>query len=90
MLPFALKVVWFVLSFTGMPRCYPHPKSIIDALTHLKGLLSCWLVLGAFGRSVGASWGPFVYCVGCTILQGIFCLGEIASATNSRWAANRL
>lgn len=57
MLPFALKVVWFVLSFTG--------------------LLSCWLVLGAFGRSVGAPWGPFVYCVGCTILQGIFCLGMI-------------
>ncbi|KIK02873.1 hypothetical protein K443DRAFT_677212 [Laccaria amethystina LaAM-08-1] len=60
MLPFALKVVWFVLSFTD-----------------LKGLLSCWFVLGAFGRSVGAPWGPFVYCVGCTILQGIFCLGMI-------------
>jgi len=57
MLPFGLKIAWFVLSFTG--------------------LLSCWIVLWAFGRSVCAKWGTTLYSVGNTLLQGMFCLGMI-------------
>ena len=45
----------------------------------LEGLLSCWVVLWAFGRAVGAKWAPSLYCIGNTLLQGMFCLGEIAS-----------
>ncbi|KAF9457556.1 hypothetical protein BDZ94DRAFT_1202533 [Collybia nuda] len=42
----------------------------------LTGLLSCWVTLFSFGRIVGAYW-PLVYCIGCTLLQGAFCLGII-------------
>ncbi|KAF8156935.1 hypothetical protein B0H34DRAFT_711243 [Crassisporium funariophilum] len=57
MLPFSLKIVWFVLSFTGA--------------------IACWIVLHAFGRAVGNQWGPVMYSIGNTLLQGIFCLGMI-------------
>ncbi|KAF9068846.1 hypothetical protein BDP27DRAFT_1203312, partial [Rhodocollybia butyracea] len=57
MLPFSLKIVWFVLS--------------------LSGLLSCWAVLSAFALELRSYWLPMLYCIGCTILQGIFCLGLI-------------
>ncbi|CAA7268443.1 unnamed protein product [Cyclocybe aegerita] len=57
MLPFGLKIAWFILSLTG--------------------LFACWIVLWAFGRAVDARWGPVLYCVGNTMLQGIFCLGMI-------------
>ncbi|KAE9397717.1 hypothetical protein BT96DRAFT_63333 [Gymnopus androsaceus JB14] len=58
MLPYALKIVWFSLS--------------------LSGLISCWAVLSAFALAVPCSyWLAILYCVGCTILQGIFCLGLI-------------
>jgi hypothetical protein len=55
MLPFALKVVWFALSFSG--------------------IFACWIVLTVFARATGSYWGPMLYCVFATILQGIFCLG---------------
>ncbi|PFH48090.1 hypothetical protein AMATHDRAFT_125177, partial [Amanita thiersii Skay4041] len=55
MLPYSLKVVWFVLSVLG--------------------LFSCWVTLLAFGRAVGAYWGPLCYCFGCTLMQVIFCIG---------------
>ncbi|KAJ3909461.1 hypothetical protein F5879DRAFT_57794 [Lentinula edodes] len=57
MLPYALKIVWFSLS--------------------LSGLLSCWAVLSAFAVAVRSHWLALLYCIGCTILQGIFCLGLI-------------
>lgn len=57
MLPFALKVVWFALSFSG--------------------IFACWIVLTVFARAIGSYWGPMLYCVFATILQGIFCLGMV-------------
>ncbi|KIJ04758.1 hypothetical protein PAXINDRAFT_104026 [Paxillus involutus ATCC 200175] len=57
MLPFALKVVWFCLSFTG--------------------IIACWVVLSIFSRAIGSSWGPHLYSIFATILQGIFCLGMV-------------
>ncbi|KAF9480923.1 hypothetical protein BDN70DRAFT_855953 [Pholiota conissans] len=41
------------------------------------GLLSCWIVLWAFSRAVNMKWGPILYAVGNTLLQGMFCLGMI-------------
>ncbi|KAF8180420.1 hypothetical protein BJ912DRAFT_981261 [Pholiota molesta] len=38
---------------------------------------ACWIVLWAFGRAVNMKWGPVMYCIGNTLLQGIFCLGMI-------------
>ncbi|KAG2138525.1 hypothetical protein DEU56DRAFT_901254 [Suillus clintonianus] len=57
MLPYALKVVWFALSFSG--------------------IFACWIVLTVFARAIGSYWGPMLYCVFATLLQGIFCLGMI-------------
>ncbi|KAH7882373.1 hypothetical protein F5I97DRAFT_1909772 [Phlebopus sp. FC_14] len=57
MLPFALKAVWFVLSFTG--------------------IIACWIVLTIFSRAIGSTWGPMLYSIFATILQGMFCLGMI-------------
>ncbi|KAG1819372.1 hypothetical protein EV424DRAFT_1618864, partial [Suillus variegatus] len=57
MLPFALKVVWFALSFSG--------------------IFACWIVLTVFARAIQSYWGPMLYCIFATILQGIFCLGMI-------------
>ncbi|TFK22371.1 hypothetical protein FA15DRAFT_706403 [Coprinopsis marcescibilis] len=55
--PFGVKILWFILSLTG--------------------LLACWAVMMAVGRSTGSFWGWTVYCAGCTMLQGIFCLGIV-------------
>ncbi|KAF8962296.1 hypothetical protein BDZ97DRAFT_1120879 [Flammula alnicola] len=43
----------------------------------ITGLAACWIVLWAFARAVGTKWGPVLYCIGNTLLQGIFCLGMI-------------
>ena len=40
------------------------------------GLIACWTTLMAFSRAVGAYWALLMYCVACTMMQGIFCLGE--------------
>jgi hypothetical protein len=40
----------------------------------------------AFSRAVGAYWALLMYCVACTMMQGIFCLGELLSRTLSRFA----
>lgn len=29
-----------------------------------------------FAKSVGSLWGPLLYCLGATVLQVVFCLGE--------------
>ncbi|KXN85570.1 hypothetical protein AN958_11137 [Leucoagaricus sp. SymC.cos] len=57
MIPFGVKILWFVLSLTG--------------------LISSWMVFIPFGSAVGAMWVPAFFCVGNTILQGMFCLGII-------------
>ncbi|KAF8999070.1 hypothetical protein BDQ17DRAFT_1246859 [Cyathus striatus] len=43
----------------------------------LTGLMLCWIVMWALSRTVGTVWGPLLYAIGCTMLQGIFCLGMI-------------
>ncbi|KAF8067780.1 hypothetical protein FPV67DRAFT_1155933 [Lyophyllum atratum] len=40
------------------------------------GTISCWAVMVSLTRAVESYW-PLVYCVGCTITHGIFCLGMI-------------
>jgi len=57
MLSYSFKILWFVLSFSGM--------------------LGCWAVLIAFAHAVETYWAPIVYCIGVTILEGMFCLGMI-------------
>lgn len=41
------------------------------------GIFACWIVLTVFARAIGSYWGPMLYCVFATMLQGIFCLGMI-------------
>lgn len=42
-----------------------------------QGLVGCWLVLIALGRRIGSLWAAILYCAGCTVLEGIFCLGMV-------------
>jgi hypothetical protein len=42
------------------------------------GLLSCWATMLAFGQALGAYELPLLYCIGCTLLEGSFCLGKLA------------
>ncbi|KAF9525742.1 hypothetical protein CPB83DRAFT_859028 [Crepidotus variabilis] len=57
MIPFGVKILWFILT--------------------LIGLFGSWVVLWAFGRVVGARWGPLAFCIGNTIVQVTLCLGMI-------------
>lgn len=57
LLPLGVKILWFVLSITG--------------------LFACWVVLLALGRTVDSRWSFVVYGIGCTVLEGIFCIGII-------------
>jgi hypothetical protein len=41
------------------------------------GLLSCWVTMLAFGQALGAYELPLLYCIGCTLLEGFFCLGKL-------------
>lgn len=41
------------------------------------GLLSCWATMLAFGQALGAYELPLLYCIGCTLLEGSFCLGKL-------------
>lgn len=43
----------------------------------LSGLISCWATMLAFGHALGAYELPVLYAIGCTLLQGSFCLGMI-------------
>ena len=44
-------------------------------LTAFIGIIVCWVVLCLFSRAIGSYWGPVLYSVFSTLLQGIFCLG---------------
>lgn len=61
MLSFALKIVWFSLS--------------------LSGLVACWIILGIIALNSRCFWAPLLYSIGCTIVEGIFCIGM-------RWQLN--
>ena len=46
------------------------------------GLIGCWATMLAFGRAMGAYELPVLYAIGCTLLQGSFCLGELNSVVS--------
>lgn len=43
----------------------------------LTGLASCWAVLMLFAGCIGSYWGPLIYCIACTLMQVIFCIGMV-------------
>lgn len=45
------------------------------SLSASTGIIACWVVLCMFSRAIGSYWGPVLYSVFATLLQGIFCLG---------------
>lgn len=73
MIPFGLKISWFILSLTG--KFFFLSGMRFYSLSVQKGLMGCWLSLWSFGRVVGTKWASVVYCVGTTLTQGSFCLG---------------
>ncbi|KAJ7599272.1 hypothetical protein C8J56DRAFT_916277 [Mycena floridula] len=55
----------------------PFALKVVWFALSLIGLGSCWVVLLAFAATVSTLWGPLMYCIGVTVLQGSFCLGMI-------------
>ncbi|KIK70155.1 hypothetical protein GYMLUDRAFT_34628 [Collybiopsis luxurians FD-317 M1] len=55
----------------------PYALKIVWFSLSLAGLISCWAVLSAFALAVRSYRLAMLYCIGCTILQGMFCLGLI-------------
>ncbi|KZP07405.1 hypothetical protein FIBSPDRAFT_939522 [Athelia psychrophila] len=51
-------------------------KAVWFALCAL-GTVATWFVLWFLGKTINTYWLPILYCVGLTILEGIFCLGMI-------------
>ncbi|KZP17087.1 hypothetical protein FIBSPDRAFT_781167 [Athelia psychrophila] len=51
-------------------------KAVWFALCAL-GTVTSWFVLWFLGKATNTYWLPILYCVGLTILEGIFCLGMI-------------
>ncbi|KZP19984.1 hypothetical protein FIBSPDRAFT_700257, partial [Athelia psychrophila] len=41
------------------------------------GTVASWFVLWCLGKVTNTYWLPILYCVGLTVLEGIFCLGMI-------------
>ncbi|KAF5390024.1 hypothetical protein D9757_003812 [Collybiopsis confluens] len=54
-----------------------HALKIIWFALSLSGLISCWAVLSAFAVAIRSYRLAILYCIGCTILHGMFCLGLI-------------
>lgn len=46
------------------------------------GLIGCWATMLAFGRAMCSYELPVLYAIGCTLLQGSFCLGELNSVVS--------
>ncbi|KAJ3985776.1 hypothetical protein F5890DRAFT_1090673 [Lentinula detonsa] len=55
----------------------PYSLKLVWFSLSLSGLISCWAVLSAFALAIRSYWLALLYCIGCTILQGMFCLGLI-------------
>ncbi|KZP19986.1 hypothetical protein FIBSPDRAFT_1045214 [Athelia psychrophila] len=51
-------------------------KAVWFALCAL-GTVATWFVLWFLGKATNTYWLPILYCVGLTILEGMFCLGMI-------------
>ena len=43
----------------------------------MAGTFATWFVLWLMAKAINCYWLPILYCVGLTILEGIFCLGEL-------------
>lgn len=39
------------------------------------GTIATWVVLTILAQSINIYWLPMMYCIGLTLLEGIFCLG---------------
>lgn len=55
----------------------PFSLKIVWFCLSLSGLLGCWVAMLAFGRALRAYELPLLYCVGCTLLEGSFCIGML-------------
>lgn len=80
MLPLALKIVWFVLCFTGKWAVLLCWNANLENFS-VPGTLACWVVVIAMAKSINIWWLPLIYGFTLTALEGIFCLGE--------WCARR-
>ncbi|KAJ6486883.1 hypothetical protein C8R45DRAFT_1098150 [Mycena sanguinolenta] len=74
MLPFAVKVVWFIATICG-EQAFTVKRSE-DLMRPIQGTIFSSLSLMALGRLVG-TWAPLNYTIGLVIYQGMFCLGMI-------------
>ncbi|KAF8340117.1 hypothetical protein F5887DRAFT_1228293, partial [Amanita rubescens] len=55
----------------------PYSLKVAWVVLSITGLMSCWITLMAFSRAIGTYWALLTYCIACTVMQGIFCLGFI-------------
>lgn len=88
MIPFAIKVLWFVLSITGERFLSIWDlEGVLVANARFLGMITCWVVLVRFGMAVKWMTGPLVYCVAATLLNGAFLLGTSSSVclVERRW-----
>ena len=87
MLPFGLKIAWFVLSVTGacvralLDRpcvMYHRPPRLTNASPRFfsTGLLSSFLGLSSLPSGLHVSWFAITYGIANAVLQVTFCLGE--------------
>lgn len=76
MLPFGLKIVWFILCLTGGLS-----KSRVELTITLAyvGTISTWVVQMALGTLWGHRKSPWVFLLNLTVYQGMFCLGKLHS-----------
>lgn len=67
-------------AFQANPRrsskMLPFSLKIVWFCLSFTGMITCWAVMTSFARTAESYW-LLVYCVGCTITHGIFCLGMI-------------
>lgn len=77
MLPFALKVAWFILSVSGMFSS--QAKCVASNTYTFPGTVVSVPVLIAFSKAINAQWIPLSYFLANIVLQGSFCIGESTS-----------
>ena len=80
MLPFALKVAWFCFSFSGKRAFFSEGVSPNASA----GIIACWVVQCVFSQAIGSYWGPVLYSIFATLLEGIICLGTCVVAEGVR------
>lgn len=48
------------------------------------GIIACWVVQCVFSQAIGSYWGPVLYSIFATLLEGIICLGTCVVAEGVR------